>query len=226
MYFIMYMQTIPLLSTAYLPPLSYMMFLFSAETAFIELYETYQRQTWRNRCRILTGNGLLNLSIPVTKPGGNHTKTKEVLISRHENWQAKHWRAITSAYGKAPYFLYYRDMLEPFYKKRYDGLLYAFNNSLLELILEETGIGCRLCSTDAYNKSPEHLYDLRSKITPKEDVMDELLLSNWPPYYQVFSERYGFTANLSIIDLLFNMGPEAVNYFAIAGKHLSMASEQ
>ncbi len=222
----MSMQNPPLLSTAYLPPLSYVMMLFYAETAFVEIHETYQRQTWRNRCRILTGNGLLNLTVPVIKPGGNHTRTKEVLISQHEHWQAKHWRAIKSAYGKAPFFLFYRDMLEPFYKKRYSGSLHAFNNSLLEQLLAETGISCQLCTTDAYDKYPVHLTDLRSGITPKKDVIDELLLSNWPRYCQVFSERYGFTGNLSIIDLLFNVGPESGNYIADAGKHLSMPSEQ
>ncbi len=201
-----------LLSTAYLPPLEYMACLAQAETACIELHETYPRQTWRNRCTIPTGNGPAALIIPVNKPQGNHTKTKEVLISHHREWQKKHWQSIVSAYGNAPYFFYYKDLPAPFYHDEVPKQLWKFNQELLASIIRELQIETAITFTTTYQHHPEGLTDLRIAFTPKSRRKPVKVVSEWPFYQQVFSDRYGFVADPSIADLLFNLGPEAKNY--------------
>ncbi len=121
----MFMQTEPtiLLSTAYLPPVEYMALLLKYGNAIIEKEETYPKQTYRNRCSILTANGILNLSIPVSKPNGNNTKTKDISIINSSTWYTNHWRAMSSAYSGSPFFLYYKDYLQKFFIGKYDNLL-------------------------------------------------------------------------------------------------------
>ncbi len=201
-----------LLSTAYLPPLEYMACLAQANTACIELHETYPRQSWRNRCTILSCNGPAALIIPVNKPQGNHTKTKEVLMSDHMDWQRKHWQSIVSAYGNAPYFLYYKDLLAPFYHDQPAQHLWKFNHALLESIIREMQLETAISFTKSYQHHPEGLTDLRTVFTPKARRKPVKVVSEWPFYQQVFADRYGFEADPSIADLLFNLGPDAKSY--------------
>ena len=199
------------LPTAYLPPLEYMLHLVRAETAWIELFETWPKQTWRNRCSILTANGLLDLVVPVSKPLGNSTMTKDVVISDHEPWHKRHWRAISAAYKNAPYFLYYGDLLEPFYAAPPAGKIWLFNKQLLERLLNETGIKTTLRETAVYKKEVA-CPDLREDMTPKLHRRRHPIATQWPPYYQVFSDKHGFQSNLSILDLLFHLGPDTKAY--------------
>ncbi len=215
-----YKQFTALLPTAYLPSLTYMVVLISSHKAHIELQETYPKQTWRNRCRINTANGTLDLIVPVNKPQGNHTKTRNVKTSNHEKWQAMHWRAMNSAYGKTPYFMFYKDLLAPFYVNTYSGLLWQFNWDLLETIGKELGMQIPLCTTKVYEKNPRGMTDFRNAIVPKNTGSNHTLVCHWPAYYQVFSERSGFVADLSIIDLLFHIGPDSVQYLEEACQHL------
>ncbi len=98
-----------LLTTAYFPPVGYMAEVLRADTVVIEVHETYPKQTCRNHCVIQGPNGRQTLSIPVTRINGNHTKTRDILISTHEPWQKTHWRSIQTAYNNSPFFLYYLD---------------------------------------------------------------------------------------------------------------------
>lgn len=193
-------------STTYLPPIALFASILNAEKISIEQHENYIKQTYRNRCHILSANGILPLSIPVIKTNGNHTKVKDIQISNINNWQTNHWRAIESAYNKSPFFLYYRDELEKFFINRFDNLL-IFNTELLKFFFRKIGIKTEIIHSDDFLPIDNKLIDLRYQFSPKKE---ELL--QFPHYYQVFEEKSGFVPNLSIIDLLFNEGPETGSY--------------
>lgn len=193
-----------LLSTAYLPPVHYFSCIAAAQQVLIEQYETYPKQTYRNRCEILTANGQFSLTIPVSKPFGNHTMTKNIEIANYQNWQMVHWRTIESAYASSPYFLYYKDLLIPFYLKKYQNLLH-YNFELLKVLFEILEIDKPVILTTSYQKSVPDILDFREIITTKKPFTDFA----FKPYYQVFEDRFGFTPGLSILDLVFNMGEEA-----------------
>lgn len=196
-----------LLSTAYLAPVSYFAYLAKARTAIIEQHETYPKQTYRNRCEIYTERGKMQLTIPVTKTFGNKTTTKDIEIFQAEKWQLNHWRAIESAYLASPFFLFYQDELENFYTSTRQNLL-EFNMQLTKVLCEIIGLDVELEYSKAFEKSPENVADLRFDISPKKDTP----FDQFQHYIQVFGERHGFIPNLSIIDLLFNLGPETKNY--------------
>lgn len=193
-----------LLPTAYLPPVHYFGYLVKADRILIEQFETYPKQTYRNRCEILTANGQFSLTIPVSKPFGNHTMTKDIGIANYQNWQTLHWRTIESAYANSPFFLYYKDLFLPFYQKKYQNLL-IFNMEMLKMLMAMLGLETPVILTSSYQKNATNILDLREKITPKLAFNSFTL----KPYYQVFEVKYGFTPGLSILDLIFNMGEEA-----------------
>lgn len=197
----------PLISTAYLPTVRYMSVLAKYGAATIEQYETFPKQTFRNRTTIATGNGLMMLNVPVSRPSGNHTTTAEMVVSYHEPWNIRHWRAIASAYNAAPYFLYYKDELEEILMHRYDHLL-QLNEALLNYLLKKLKITCQLEYTQSFIKEAASYIDLRESLTAKKD--DPSI--TYPHYSQIFESRHGFLPNLSVIDLLFNLGPEAKSY--------------
>jgi hypothetical protein len=191
--------------TAYLAPVEYYVEIAKAETVFIENCDFYQKQTYRNRCRIAAANGLMTLSIPVEKTGSEKIYTRDVRISGHNDWQLNHWRSIESAYNSTPFFEYYKDELIPFYEKKWT-FLWDFNQELLSKMLELLNLQPVIQLTDEYKDKPDDSFlDLREAIHPKKESQSFY----GRPYYQVFEQRFGFQPNLSIIDLLFNMGNES-----------------
>ena len=196
-----------LLSTAYLPPIQYFQLIAGAQRVFIEQYETYTKQTYRNRCEIFASNGKLSLTIPVSKINGNRTKIKDIAISEHKNWQINHWRAIKSAYNSSPFFLYYKDDIKNFFEKPFEKLL-DFNTGLLMQILELIGVDKEIVFTESYNKTLEDILDYRNFFSPKKAIKN----INIKFYPQVFESKFGFIPGLSIIDLLFNEGPNTLSY--------------
>lgn len=193
-----------LVNTAYLPPAGYIATISDRDTVILEVMETYRKQTCRNRCTIYGPNGRLNLTIPVEKPHGNHTLTRDVLISRHEPWQRTHWRTIQTAYNNSPFFLYYRDAFEPYFHRSYHYLI-DFNQELLLLIAKILRIPLQLAMTSTFSKESDVADDLRDHITGFFCGRNREV----PPYTQVFAPAHGYIPGLSVIDLLFNCGPES-----------------
>lgn len=196
------------LSTAYLAPIEYYSKLLQGDV-FIEQHENYIKQTYRNRCTILSANGPMVLSIPIESSGGKKCPIREVRIAEHGNWRHLHWNALISAYNSTPFFEYYQDDFKPFYEKEYK-YLFDFNEELQNLICQLVGI-----ESSGISYTNEFHFDIvgedyRSKISPKIDRKLSDPYFDSIPYYQVFDQRFGFTENLSILDLLFNMGNESL----------------
>jgi hypothetical protein len=200
-----------LLPFACFPDISYFCWLVHAPTVHIELHETYPRQTCRNRYIIATANGPLTLSVPVIRSSGNHTPFTDIKLSFAEKWNSIHWRAIESAYNKSPFFLYYRDVFESIFSNPPE-YLWEFNKLLLEACLELTGIKPLIHFTDTFVKDPAPVADLRKMFMPKREIRHEWEITSYEPYFQVFGDRFPFIPNLSMADLLFNLGPEAAPY--------------
>ncbi|MDR1919174.1 MAG: WbqC family protein [Tannerellaceae bacterium] len=198
------MQTV-YLSSAYLAPVQYYCKLFHFAAVRIETAENYLKQTYRNRCLIAGAQGALSLSIPIEKPDSLKCLSRDIRISEHGNWRHLHWNALVSAYNSSPFFEYYADDFLPFYEKPYRYLL-DFNEKLRELICECLDLNPRLSYTSDY--LPNVANDFREIIRPRHPGADPSFHPR--PYYQVFSNKSGFLPNLSIIDLLFNMGPESL----------------
>ena len=165
------------------------------------MHEHFVKQSIRNRCEIYGANGKLRLTIPKERKGSSKTIIKEIKISYKEDWQKLHWNAIKSAYNSSPFFEYYQDELEPFFKKKESNLV-DFNNKLQEVILELLQEDNCPDFTTSYHHKTE-FSDLRN---------NDFILENSSKYNQVFMEKHGFIPNLSILDLLFNLGPESSDY--------------
>lgn len=193
------------LSISYLAPVEYYMFLSGCDKILLEQCDNYMKQTYRNRCRIATANGIMDLTIPVDKEGKDKVLTKDIRIANHTNWQIQHWRAIESAYNSTPFFEYYKDDFLPLYEKKWE-FLWDFNMALQDKVLELLDITVNIEPTPEYNEYTDEILDLREKIHPKLSPVKKV----FTPYYQVFKEKFGFIENLSIIDLLFNMGNESI----------------
>ena len=202
------MPSIPLLSSAYLAPVRYYAHLYTAPHAVIETCDNYVKQTYRNRCLIAGPNGVQALTVPIEKPALGKAAMRDIRISDHGNWRHLHWNALQSSYERSPFFEYYADDLRPFYERRIEFLL-DFNEGLQQTILNLLDLSPTILHTDAYLAAPsEDILDLRELISPKRPWQDDTTFIP-QPYYQVFSHKHGFQADLSIVDLLFNMGPEA-----------------
>lgn len=191
-------------STAYLPPVSYYAALVKADKVFLEYHENYTKQSYRNRCHIAAANGLMALSIPVEKPRKEKILTRDIRISEHGDWQTQHWRSISSAYNSSPFFEYYQDDFQPFFENKWD-FLWDYNLELLNLTFKLLDISPEINFTSEFLTNLDNGTDLRDNIHPKKECIIEC-----EEYFQVFENKFSFIPDLSIIDLLFNMGNEAV----------------
>ena len=200
---------ITLLPPAYLGSIYYYACLTGGVT-LTDAHSHYIKQTAANRCNLLTSNGIQTLSIPVEK--SEKTAIKDIKISTHDNWQQLHWRALESAYNSSPFYEFFCDEYRPFFEKKWTFLLdfdIEIEKKTLEL-LNYKDVNIEL-STRYIEEGEDTIIDLRKELQPKKfdvSLHNELTL----PYYQVFDNKYGFTPNLSIVDLLFNMGNESKIY--------------
>lgn len=200
-----------LLSTAYLAPFSYFAVLQQSKNVLLERFEHYPKQTFRNRCAIYGANGSLSLTVPVTKGDLLKIYTKDLRIDYSFNWVKIHYKAIESAYNSSPFFQFYADEIFDIYHKKYE-FLYDFNLELTQCICSFLRIKNNINGTNEYlSSAPEGFTDLRS-ITNAKNKANSQLSFHFPPYTQVFEAKCGFIENLSIIDLLFNAGPDAGDY--------------
>lgn len=199
-----------LLSSAYFAPVQYYSKLYSYRKVYVEAHEHYVKQTYRNRCVIAAPTGPLALTVPIVKPDTDKCAMKDIRISEHGNWRHLHWNALESSYRNSAFFEYYADDFLPFYTKRWDFLC-DFNEAIREKVCELLDLTVDVSLTSAYGKveADEQLEDLRSLISPKVSPQTDTHFS-CPSYYQVFQAKNGFIPNLSIADLLFNMGPEGL----------------
>ena len=224
-----------ILSTTYCGPVQWYQKLYRSDLVLMECHETFQKQTYRNRCVIATTNGPQTLTVPVER--GTSPFIRDIRISNHGNWRHQHWHALMSAYNESPFFDYYQDDFRPFFEQQYN-FLYDFNTEICQKVCELIDIQPNIRETTSYRSlgvqecrsadnsmasNPSSLIphpsslishpssnpiDLRSAINPKHPDEDADFVAR--RYYQVYERKHGFQPNLSILDLLFNMGPESV----------------
>ena len=197
-----------LLSTAYFAPIRYFSKLAVYPEIYIEQHENFIKQTYRNRTVILGANGPIPLIVPVEKGRGQKINIKNLQIAYDEEWQRNQWRTIFSAYNSSPFFEYYADDIEPFFRKKHK-FLFDFNQQITETILGILEIPRSLNLTEDFEQVPVNCLNFREQISPKTHLIDPDQHFVAQPYTQVFSEKFGFVPDLSILDLLFNEGPSA-----------------
>ncbi len=227
------------LSTAYMPPVSYFAAMaeemdgltnrrdgdssieLTPSVIYIEACENYQKQSYRNRCRFYAADGVQALSYPIIHEGGTHKlPISEIKIDWSTPWLQQHERAIVSAYRTSAYFEYYQDELFSILESRPERLL-DLNTQLLRFFIEKTGLAVDLRMTSEFSREGKQTGpdgtmlacdDLRESIHPKRPntILQDMKLEK--PYFQVFSRKHGFQSDLSIMDLLFNEGPDSIVY--------------
>ncbi len=217
-----------LLSTTYFGPVQWYQKLYRYDRVFIERCDTFRKQTYRNRCVIATTNGAQALTVPVERADGAQ-QVRDIRISDHGNWRHIHWHALLSAYSESPFFDYYADDIRPFFERKWE-FLYDYNMEICRKMCELLDITPHISPTEQYVHAGDlPLYgcetggsraetagisgavaDFRDAIDPKHPLEDR----DFAPknYYQVYAAKHGFLPNLSVLDLLFNMGTEAIFY--------------
>ncbi|WP_375242726.1 WbqC family protein, partial [Lacinutrix sp.] len=190
----------------YCPSIATFVAIAKADSVVMEVQDNYQKQTYRNRCYIYAANGKLQLSIPVVFSQKNRQKYSEVKIANTYKWQDNHWKSLESAYRTSPFFEFYADELQPLFTETFDTIL-EFNLKCFELICDCLQLELDYSKTEVYDKEPKNTIDYRALVNVKKETIIPL-----KPYTQVFKAKHGFINNLSILDLLFNEGTNAVSY--------------
>lgn len=191
----------------YLPPIGFFSALQHNELPlFIDKREHFPKQTYRNRAGIHSPNGKLDLIVPVVKGANVHTPVKDVKISYEFNWQRLHWLSLQTSYRSSAYFEFYEDDFAPFYHQKWT-YLFDFNIELTQLLIKRLKLNAPFEFTSAYEEPSDEIADFRSIIHPKKE-------SIYPAkaYFQVFEDRNGFIPDLSVVDLLFNQGPQSTKF--------------
>jgi len=196
-----------LLTTTYFGPVGWYHHLYRADRVLLEACESYLKQTYRNRCVIATTNGPQTLTVPVEHGGSRFIR--DIRISNHGSWRRVHWNALQSAYNESPFFDYYADDLRPFFEKDYE-FLYDYNLEIVHTVCELLDIHPHIEETTAWKEGQEGAWskETSAKRLSTDGAQEEDFVVR--PYWQVFDRKHGFLPNLSILDLLFCKGPEAI----------------
>lgn len=200
-------------TTAWFAPIPYYIALNRYKTRCIDSAEHFVKQSYRNRCVIATANGPMSLSLPIESGRSPRMPIQDVRVSDHGNWQSLHWNSLLSAYRSSPFFEYYADDIRPFFDEK-KPFLFDYNERIRRCICALIPLDASAMITDRYRSTdqlPEDSVDFRSRLNEKVLPTTQLQLTS-KPYYQVFEGKFGFTPDLSILDLLFNMGPESILY--------------
>jgi WbqC-like protein family len=199
-----------LLSSAYFPPINYLSIVCRADKFFIEKEENYLKQTYRNRCLILTANGPSSLSVPVLSGSSIKSPVRDIKIDYSKRWQQVHIRALISSYKSSAFFEYYFEDFEKIIKCK-PAFLIDLNSNTLETVMRIIGISKAIEYTNIFEQYGESANDFRKSISPKKNIPGNL---SQKEYYQVFNYRFGFVSGLSILDLIFNVGPDSLSYLS------------
>ena len=200
-----------LLSSTYFSPIQWYQKLHRMP-CIIEQHDHFVKQTYRNRCVIATANGTQTLTVPIERYDGTKCPMRDIRISDHGNWRHLHWNALVSAYGETPFFEFYADDLRPFFEKQHT-FLFDLNLDIMHTMCQLLDVRPQVTLSEQYIVLPSEddaVVDFREAIRPKHPLPDADF--NPTPYYQVRAQRHGFLPNLSILDLLFNEGPEGIFY--------------
>ena len=199
-------MSIPVFCTSYFPSIEYLQYCFQYEEIQIEHFECYQKQSLRNRCFILSPNGIQCLTVPVQHIGGKKILIKDVKISYDESWQQQHWRTLEAAYNRSAFFEFYRDELEKlfFYHHHY---LIDLNQSLFLWMMQKLKHSITIHRTETFIEDQSFQY-----LTNKKNNVADSSSPKQKPYPQVFASKFGFIQNLSGLDVLFNTGNAASAY--------------
>lgn len=196
-----------LLSTAFFAPVQFYTHFLANKNVYIEQHENFIKQTYRNRCKILGANGPVALIVPVVKGRGAKKNINDIKISYEMNWQRNMWQTIVSAYNSSPFFEYYEHDFQPFFSKKWEFLI-DYNFTIHQTICELLEIENKIILTSDFEEVPDGTYNYRELITPKKSIQIDKHFKP-EPYTQVFSEKFNFVPNLSILDLIFNEGPNS-----------------
>ena len=191
-------------TSSYFAPISYYIEIFKCDKIIIESQENYQKKSYRSRCYIAGPFGKQMLNIPINRPNANQTKIQEATLATDQNWRKQHWNSIITAYNSSPFFLYYQDEIEAVLFANHKTL-WELNNEILKLTLELLQIKTKIEYNSEYQHSIDSIKDNRNRINSKNTI-------NNSEYIQVFGDKNGFINDLSILDLIFNLGPEANSY--------------
>jgi hypothetical protein len=202
--------SVALLSSTYFGPVQWYQKLNRYGLCLLERHDHFVKQTYRNRCLIATTAGTQALTVPTEHGEESKCGMTDIRVSDHGNWRHLHWNALLSAYGESPFFEYYADDLRPFFEQQWEHL-FDFNLAITHKLCELLDIRPNLQLTDSYADAKAlGADDFRDAIRPKKPIPDPSFVPT--PYYQVYQQKHGFQPNLSILDLLFNEGNEAVFY--------------
>jgi len=195
-----------LIHPTYFPTIAHFVAISQADIITLEMSDNFQKQTYRNRTYIYGANGKLLLNIPVVHSQKNRQNYVDVLTHNDENWQRNHWRSLESAYKTSPFFEFYEDDLKPLFEEPVSNLL-DFNIACFQTVCECLQLDLKINQTTTFEKEPTNSMDLRYLAKAKGEKAPA-----FHSYVQVFDDKHGFLNNLSVLDLLFNEGPNALNY--------------
>ena len=194
-----------LLYPTYFPNIAHFWAIVNADSVYFEVCDNYQKQSYRNRTEIYGANGKLALTVPVSYTQKNRQLYKDVKIANEEQWQLQHLKSLQSAYSMSPFFEFYIDDLMPLFEEQFDYIL-DFNLKCFEVLLNSIQLNLTPKHTKTFEKEPTGKTDYRNLVKRNFEVI------SFQPYTQVFTEKHGFIPNLSILDLLFNEGPNTELY--------------